>query len=63
MPIETVIGRIRANKCPTCGKFIVLTEFKDLLSLREYEISGMCQLCQDEVFTDEYEDEFYEEEF
>jgi hypothetical protein len=26
------------------------TDFRDVLSLREYHISGMCQNCQDEVF-------------
>ena len=25
-------------------------EFKDALSFKEYQISGMCQVCQDEVF-------------
>ena len=25
-------------------------EFKDLLSFKEYKISGLCQKCQDEVF-------------
>jgi len=35
--------------CPTCGGPI--DKFRDELSEREYRISGMCQLCQDEVFT------------
>ncbi len=26
------------------------TEFRDELSKKEFEISGMCQICQDEVF-------------
>jgi hypothetical protein len=36
-------------ECPTCGGPI--DKFRDDLSEREYRISGMCQLCQDEVFT------------
>lgn len=37
--------------CPFCGKEIVPeNEFKDGLSLREYEISGLCQSCQDDFF-------------
>jgi hypothetical protein len=40
--------RIEAGFCPTCGKDI--GKFRDALSKREYEISGMCQLCQDDVF-------------
>jgi hypothetical protein len=37
-------------ECPTCGGSI--GKFKDELSEREYRISGMCQKCQDEVFTE-----------
>ena len=48
-PEET--ARIKEGKCPFCGKIIdVDNEFKDDLSRREYEISGMCQSCQDEFF-------------
>lgn len=36
--------------CPTCQKPVKETEFKDLLSKREFQISGMCQACQDSVF-------------
>lgn len=40
--------------CTWCKK--PLTPFKDALSAREYEISGLCQQCQDETFgTDEEE--------
>jgi hypothetical protein len=34
--------------CVGCGKPI--KGFKDVLSQREYEISGLCQECQDDVF-------------
>lgn len=37
--------------CPFCGKNInVENEFRDALSKREFEISGLCQKCQDEMF-------------
>ena len=36
------------GKCPLCGNDV--GEFRDSLSRREFEISGMCQKCQDEVF-------------
>lgn len=45
---------IRSNRCVTCGKSA--GEFRDALSEREYTISGMCQECQDSVFTEEDED-------
>lgn len=35
--------------CPLCGDKI--GHFKDQLSRREYAISGMCQVCQDSVFS------------
>lgn len=41
---------IRANRCVTCGNSA--GEFSDPLSEKEYTISGLCQKCQDEVFTD-----------
>ena len=38
--------------CMTCDKAYNLTaeDFRDALSIREYQISGMCQECQDSVF-------------
>ena len=41
----------RENKCPFCGETINMDNFKDDLSRREFEISGMCQKCQDDFFT------------
>ena len=40
--------RIKENCCIVCGSEI--TGFRDELSVREYQISGMCQDCQDYVF-------------
>ena len=34
--------------CVFCGK--PAFEFRDALSRKEYEISGICQECQDEMF-------------
>lgn len=44
------VERIKLGKCPVCGKDINYNEFRDEISRREYDISGMCQLCQDEAF-------------
>jgi hypothetical protein len=38
------------GKCPTCKEPIDVEEFRDDLSYAEYQISGMCQKCQDKVF-------------
>ena len=46
--------RIRECKCPFCGKKIdPENEFRDKLSRKEFEISGMCQKCQDDIFKEE----------
>lgn len=49
------VSRVRAitnDLCVTppygCGKAI--GEFRDELSVKEYQISGLCQECQDRVF-------------
>jgi hypothetical protein len=41
-------GAILNNICAWCKK--PATEFKDRLSAKEYQISGLCQICQDESF-------------
>ncbi len=40
-----------AGKCPFCGE--VRGVFRDELSAREANISGLCQACQDKVFKEE----------
>jgi len=37
------------GKCPTCRKPVDVGEF-DEISYKEYQISGMCQSCQNKVF-------------
>jgi hypothetical protein len=50
---KTLFGRSQAEcsalrTCVICGGDA--TSFRDAVSAREYEISGMCQKCQDETF-------------
>ena len=65
--LSTVIGRDRTYSinnylCTKCGKSINLSSFKDAISIKEYGISGFCQECQDEIFTENKED-FGDDEF
>ncbi len=39
---------MKAGRCPLCG--IKIGAFRDAISKREYEISGICQTCQDSIF-------------
>ena len=41
---------IKTKVCATCNADVELDSFKDMLSLKEFHISGMCQHCQDSVF-------------
>lgn len=41
---------IEARECPQCKRKIEEEDFRDMLSKREYTISGLCQVCQDRVF-------------
>ena len=51
-PVDIIFPEAKAlkdaGKCPTCEKLV--GQFRDELSKREFEISGMCQECQDNVF-------------
>jgi len=40
--------QIASNLCMTCNGNA--SSFRDELSIREYSISGMCQMCQDQIF-------------
>jgi hypothetical protein len=44
------VNKIEAGVCPICGNNPLVTGFRDELSKREFEISGLCQTCQDETF-------------
>jgi len=45
---------VKMTQCPLCHHKINVgpgeTEFRDELSVKEYQISGMCQKCQDYMF-------------
>lgn len=44
------VDRVERGECATCGSVIEEGEFRDMLSFKEYKISGLCQACQDRVF-------------
>jgi len=53
--LEDFAGRTTAilnNKCvdPPIGCGQPITPFRNMLSEREYRISGLCQECQDKIF-------------
>lgn len=42
------VERYESGRCTMCGGIVGM--FRDEISEKEFEISGMCQACQDEVF-------------
>lgn len=51
---------LKIRKCASC--YEDATEFKDEISAKEYNISGLCQKCQDKYFVEEQKEEFMREE-
>ncbi len=39
---------VETRVCPFCNKSV--GEFRDEISKKEHEISGLCQSCQDDMF-------------
>jgi hypothetical protein len=44
------VQRVEHGFCPLCSRPVCMDDFKDDLSRQEYQISGMCAICQDEMF-------------
>lgn len=44
------VDRVEEDLCPTCGTPVDEDQFRDQESRREFEISGLCQECQDDIF-------------
>lgn len=44
------IKKVEQGRCPFCGRQIKTEEFRDALSRKEFQISGLCQTCQDVIF-------------
>jgi hypothetical protein len=44
-----------SGRCPFCGRHDARWTIRDDESLREFEISGICQQCQDRTFGREAE--------
>jgi hypothetical protein len=44
------VARVENGQCATCSEPVDRKDFKDVASEKEFEISGMCQKCQDGFF-------------
>ena len=53
MGLSEMFKRRDEGLCPYCGRKVELDSFRDELSFKEFQISGLCQNCQDEFFKEE----------
>lgn len=50
MTFEEMFENKKNGICPFCGKDVKIEELRDNKSREEFQISGLCQSCQDDVF-------------
>jgi hypothetical protein len=53
-PFDAAIINLQLGLCPMCGEPAYADDFKDKLSVKEYEMSGLCMPCQDKVFDEDF---------
>ena len=46
------------HRCPICKMSITFEDFRDKHSVSEYKLSGICQWCQDDIFSEENDEEY-----
>jgi DNA-directed RNA polymerase subunit RPC12/RpoP len=56
--LESMGDYVSEDGCMTCSKKYPL-KFTDQLSYDEFKLSGMCQECQDKVFTEDLGLKYY----
>ena len=44
------IKNVEMGLCAICKDPVKVEDLRDALSVKEYNISGMCQCCQDSIF-------------
>lgn len=47
---DEAVDRVEKRLCPFCRMPVLLEDFRNDISRKEYFISGLCQKCQDDFF-------------
>lgn len=57
MGFDKEVDAMYEGRCPLCDQIIELDVLKEAEQryMNEYEVTGICKPCQDEVFKDTYE--------
>lgn len=50
---DNEVELVKAKKCPFCSETVGQESFRDAKSIKEFQISGLCQKCQDSFFGEE----------
>jgi hypothetical protein len=52
---EKEVELVKQKLCPICFKKVDIDDFKDTLSRKEFQISGICNSCQNKIFRERKE--------
>jgi hypothetical protein len=55
---EKELELVENGQCPFCEKDVSSEKFEDDLSIKEFNISGLCQKCQNGFFTENPDPKF-----
>lgn len=44
------VNFVKDGKCPFCNKPVKRSDLRDYASQKKFDIEGLCQKCQDEIF-------------
>ena len=55
---DAELALIDSGKCPWCKSPVTQADFKGPFSLKEFEISGLCQACQDGFLNEKLKPKF-----
>ena len=44
------VAKVDLGMCPFCNEIVKEEDFRNEISKKEFQISGLCQKCQDKMF-------------
>jgi len=54
---KAIVDKFSNKVCWHCNRRVQPNSFRDALSVKDYRITGLCQQCQDEMYTEVEDDE------
>lgn len=50
MGFGEMVKLVEQGKCPFCKEEVKMEDFEDELSKKDFEVTGLCQKCQNETY-------------